>query len=182
MLACALVVAVVASGCGGPPRQDENAPSGTWQVAVEKWEFPKHQYLGTPAEYLLTVRNTDTRAIPNLIVTVSGLKTKVDQPGAASEVRPIWIASKVNYANVTPYNSSLSSSWNMGELKPGAVVTYKVNLTPLRRGVHEVGYRLSADLFGDNKVVNGNDQSPAEDTRWVLIDPTPQFDEKIFKD
>lgn len=177
-----LVMLVSLTGCGGGERQDANAPSGTWQVAVEEWKFPKHQYLGTPVEFVVKVRNTDTREIPDLILTINGMKTRVKQQAAANDVRPIWMTTDVDYARVTPYNSALAESWNLGPLKAGEVATYSVELTPLRRGWHTVGYRLSPALFGDGKIVNGSDQSPAADTRSILIDPTPQFDEKIFKD
>lgn len=179
-LAAIVAATTLVAGCGGQT-QAADAPSGTWQVAVEEWEFPRHQYLGTPVDLTLRVRNTDTRTIPALIATVDGLRTRVFQPGAASEVRPIWMTSEVDWAHVTPYNSSLGESANLGELKPGDVATYVVQLTPLREGLHEVGYRLAPALFGDNKIVNGNDGETAEETRRVLIDPTPQFDESFYK-
>lgn len=169
------------AGCGSGEPQNANAPSGTWSVLVEEWKFPKRQYLGTPTDFTLKIRNTDTREIPQLIVTISGLRTEVKQVGAASEVRPIWLTSEVDYANVTPYNSALASSYNMGPLAAGDVKTYTVKLTPLRRGSHEVGYKLAADLFGGAKIVDPDD-APAEDTRTVAIDPTPQFDDEFFNE
>jgi hypothetical protein len=180
-LALVVLVAIPLAGCGGGKEQSADAPSGTWTVLVEEWKFPKRQYLGTPTDFVLRIRNTDTREIPQLIVTIDGLRTRVEQVGAASEVRPIWLPQDVDYANVTPYNSTLASSFNMGPLAAGDVKTYKVTLSPLRRGDHKVGYSLAPDLFGDNKIVDSDDQ-PAKDTRTVAIDPTPQFDDKFFED
>jgi hypothetical protein len=185
--AYALVVAIVVAlaiplaGCGGGERQDANAPSGKWSVLVEEWKFPKRQFLGTPTDFVLRVRNTDTRAIPQLVVTINGLRTTVKQEGAASLVRPIWLTQDVDYADVTPYNSSLASSFNVGPLAAGAVKTYKVALTPLRRGEHEVGYSLAAGLFGKATIVDDND-APVKGSRSVAIDPTPQFDKKFFSE
>ncbi|MBJ7355470.1 MAG: hypothetical protein JHC98_11660 [Thermoleophilaceae bacterium] len=173
------LLAIPLAGCGSGEPQNANAPSGTWSVLVEEWKFPKRQYLGTPTDFVLKIRNTDTRDIPQLIVTIEGLRMQVKQVGAASEIRPIWLTQDVDYANVTPYNSALASSFNMGPLAAGDVQTYKVALTPLRRGNHEVGYKLAADLFGDAKIVDPDD-APAEDTRTVAIDPTPQFDKSFF--
>lgn len=183
LLALALValLAIPLAGCGSGQSQSAKAPSGTWSVLVEEWKFPKRQYLGTPTDFILKVRNTDTRDIPQLIVTIDGLRTEVTQVGAASEVRPIWLVQDVDYANVTPYNSPLAGSYNLGTLAAGAIKTYTVNLTPLRRGDHEVSYKLAGDLFGDAKIVDADD-APAEDSRTVAVDPTPQFDESFFKD
>lgn len=181
-IALALVIALVLSGCGGGKRQDANAPSGNWKVTVLDWKFAVHQPLGTPQPFVIQVRNDDTRTIPNLVVTIGGLKTIVYQPGAASTVRPIWLTQDVDYANSTPYNSQLSQSFNMGPLDPGDVQTYSVMLTPLRRGEHEVSYTLHPDLFGSGQVVNESDGMSASETRTVAIDPTPVFDEKLFED
>ncbi|MGK2877182.1 MAG: hypothetical protein ACSLFF_01185 [Solirubrobacterales bacterium] len=179
-MALVAAVAISVAGCGSGEPQDKNAASGTWTVAVEEWKFPKRQFLGTPTDFVLKIRNTDTRPIPQLIATIEGLRMRVKQVGAASEIRPIWLTSEVNYAEVTPYNSALASSFNFGPLAPGATKTYTVTLSPLRRGRHEVGYRLAADLFSDAKVVNGADNTPAADTRTVAIDATPQFDDDFF--
>ncbi len=176
------VFALVLSGCGDEKSQSANAPSGTWKVTVVDWKFAKDQPLGQPQDFTVVVRNDDSRQIPQLILTISGLKTVVYQPGAASAVRPIWLPKEVAYANITPYNSTLSTSYNLGPLDPDETATYTVNLTPLRRGSHEVGYRLAPDLFGDNKIVNAADGSDAAETRTVAINPTPVFDEEIFKD
>jgi hypothetical protein len=179
VVALLVAVAIPFAGCGSGERQDKDAPSGSWSVVVEEWKFPRRQYLGTPTDFVLKIRNTDTTAIPQLIVIIDGLRTRVKQVGAASEVRPIWLTSEVNYAETTPYNSTLASSFNLGTLPAGETKTYRIDLTPLRRGTHEVGYKLAGDLFGKAEIFDGNDQ-PAEDTRTVAIDPTPQFDDEFF--
>lgn len=181
MLALTVVVAMMLAGCGSE-RQDADAPTGKWEVSVLEWKFAKNQPLGTPQDFQIKVRNEDTRTIPSLILTISGLKTIVYQPGAASNVRPIWLPKDADYANVTPYNSPLNTSYNLGALDPGAIKTYTLSLTPLRRGSHEVGYRLAPSLFGDGTIVNADDGTEAKETRTVAIDPTPVFDEKTFKD
>ena len=58
----------------------------------------------------------------------------------------------------------------------------QVVLAPLRRGEHEVTYSLAPDLFGDNKIVNADDETPAKDSRIIAIDPTPEFDRELFED
>lgn len=181
VVALLVAIAIPFAGCGSGEAQDANATNGSWSVEVEEWKFPKRQFLGTPTDFVLKIRNTDTTAIPQLILTIEGLRMRVKQVGAASEIRPIWLTSEVNYAQTTPYNSALSSSFNLGTLAAGATKTYKLDLTPLRRGSHEVGYKLAGDLFGKAEIFDAND-APATDTRTVAIDPTPQFDEEFFND
>jgi hypothetical protein len=177
-----MLLALVLAGCGGGERQDANAPSGTWEVTVTDWNFPETQPLGRPVDFELTVRNDDQRDIPQLIVTIAGLKQFVEQRNAATITRPIWIVNDVNYSDVTPYNSALATSYNLGPLAAGDTKEYKIGLTPLRRGEHRVGYSLSGDLFGKAKLVRAEDGGIAGETRVVRIDPTPDFDESIFED
>lgn len=176
-----LLVAVLA-GCGGDSRQDADAPSGEWNVTVTDWNFPETQPLGRPVDFQLKVRNDDQRDIPQLIVTIAGLKQFVEQRNAATITRPVWIVNDVNYANVTPYNSALATSYNLGPLAAGYTKEYSIGLTPLRRGEHRVGYSLSGDLFGNAKLVRSEDGGIAGETRVIRIDPTPDFDESIFED
>lgn len=180
-LACVLI-ALVLAGCGGGERQDANSPSGTWEVTVTDWNFPKTQPLGRPVDFELKVRNDDQRDIPQLIVTIAGIKQFVEQRGAATITRPVWIVNDVSYSDVTPYNSALATSYNLGPLAAGDTKEYKIGFTPLRRGQHRVGYSLSRDLFGNAKLVRADDGGIAGETRVIRIDPTPDFDESIFKD
>jgi hypothetical protein len=177
-LFASLLLALALTGCGGTP-QDKDAPTGTWQASVTEWKFPKEQALGTPVEFVLKIRNDDTRTIPQLVVTIRGLKTRVQQPDAGSKIRPIWLPDEVNYADVTPYNAALASTYNLGSLAAGAIKTYRLPLTPLRRGEHEVGYTLAAGLYGGAKI-ESEDGDPVAASRIVAIDPTPQFDQKFF--
>jgi hypothetical protein len=176
-----LLLALPLAGCGGES-QSEGAPSGTWKATVLDWKFPKKQPLGIPQNFTIQVRNDDTRAIPQLVVNVSGLRTFVEQPGAASLVRQIWLTKDVDFGGISPYNSPLSQSFNLGKLDPGDVATYTVNLTPAMRGPHEVGYRLAPALVGNNQIVNAADGTAAAATRNVVIDPAPVFDRSVFKD
>lgn len=182
VLALLCLLALVLAGCGGDDRQDANAPSGDWNVTVVEWEFAKDQPLGTPQNFILKVRNEDDRTIPNLIATISGMRTKVYQPGAASEVRPIWLNRDVDYSQFTAYNSALDISFNLGTLKKGETGSFVVNLTPLRVGEHEVGYRLAPDLFGTGRIIDTATGEQAADNRMVTINPTPVFDETTFDD
>lgn len=179
-LLLAVVFSVLAlTGCGGDERQDVDAPTGTWTVEVINWKFPERQPLGRPVNFVLTVRNDDQRDIPSLILTIAGMKQFVEQGNAATTTRPVWIPNEINYADVTPYNSALAQSFDLGPLPAGDFKRYVLPLTPLRRGEHRIGYSLNAGLYGDARIVNA-DETPAADTRIIAIDPTPDFDRSVF--
>lgn len=179
LVAFAITCALIVVGCGGGETQDQDAVEGTWNVEVVGWKFPERQPLGRPVDFILTVRNDDERDIPQLILTIAGMKQFVEQGNAASNTRPIWIPTDVKYSDVTPYNSALAQSYNLGPLASDDFARYKLTLTPLRRGEHRIGYSLAGNLFGTAKIVNADD-TPAASTRVVVIDPTPDFDESIF--
>src|SRR6267378_2955746 len=65
--ACA---ALAVAGCGGGPRQDANEPSGNYKVQVVEAKFPDKQSLATRSTMTITVKNVDTKTIPNVAVTV----------------------------------------------------------------------------------------------------------------
>ncbi|MGB0889302.1 MAG: hypothetical protein ACPGWS_03370 [Solirubrobacterales bacterium] len=177
LLLCSLLIA----GCGGDEAQDADAPTGTWTVEVVDWNFPKVQPLGRPVDFEIVVRNDDERDIPQLILTIAGMRQFVEQRGAATITRPVWIPNDVNYANVTPYDSALAQSFNLGPLVAGETKEFKLPLTPLRRGKHRIGYSLAGDLYGSTKLLTA-ENTPAASTRIVAIDPTPDFDSSIFDD
>lgn len=181
LLLCASALAVLAlSGCGGGDEpQDADAPTGSWTVKIVKWSFPERQPLGRPVNFELTIRNTDQRDIPSVILTIAGMKQFVEQGKAATNTRPVWLPNDINYADVTPYNSALAQSFNLGPLQAGRFKRYVLPLTPLRRGEHRIGYSLAASLYGGAEIVK-DDGNPAADTRIVAIDPTPDFDRSVF--
>ncbi|MFY9265097.1 MAG: hypothetical protein WAO61_06695 [Solirubrobacterales bacterium] len=177
------VVAVVASffavGCGDDPRQEAGVKTGTWNVSVVDWSFPKRQPLGTPVVMALTVRNEDARDIDHLAITITGLRDYVNQDGQAVKTRPVWIRDETSKGEQTPYSSALSDTFDAGPLAAGATTTFSLPVTPLRRGEHEIGYRLGVGVVGGGQA-QLPDGSPAADRRTVTIDPTPNFDKSVF--
>ena len=174
LLAAALLVA----GCGGE-RGDANATTGNFKVKVVSWRFPKQQPLGKPQNFTIVVRNVDSQAIPQLVLTVRGLREFVKQPGTASNTRPIWLPNEVNYANVTPNSTSTGTTYSLGKLDAGQRRSFTLPMTPIRRGEHSIGYVLAGNIYGTAKV-ELEDGNPASDQRTIAIDPTPVFDERVF--
>src|ERR687883_260658 len=87
-LALAIVLPVLVAGCGGK-RQDANEPSGTYKVSIVRQSFPPKQTLAKRAFLTIAVRNEDTRALPNVAVTVDSFTNPSRQSGLADPNRPV---------------------------------------------------------------------------------------------
>src|SRR4051794_35372586 len=62
-LACA---GLIVTGCGSSgERQDKNEPSGDFKVEVVEAKFPDKQSLAKRSQMVITVKNVDTKTIPN---------------------------------------------------------------------------------------------------------------------
>src|SRR3954454_13828202 len=70
--ALGVLVAFGVAGCGGGERQDKNEPSGTFDVRVTDASFPSAQHIADQSRMRIAVRNTGSKAIPNVAVTVKG--------------------------------------------------------------------------------------------------------------
>ena len=152
------LVGVAVAGCGGDP-QDANEPEGTYTVEITRASFPTAQTLAQAADFSVTVRNADSRTIPNVSVTIdngdgrsggheaSAFAEASTQPGLADPSRPVWIVDDGPRGGTTAY----TNTWALGRLAPGATKTFVWRVTAVRSGTHEVRYRVSAGLDGKAK-------------------------------
>ena len=148
------VVAFVVAGCGGGERQDKNEPSGTFSLNVVKAAFPSSQSLAKQEALTISVKNTDTRAIPDLAVTVDSFSTRSQEAGLADPQRPVWIVDEGPIGGTTAY----TNTWALGSLAAGATRTFTWKVTAIQPGTHTVKYRVAAGLNGKAKAkVNGQD-------------------------
>lgn len=168
---------LLAAGCGG-----DSSPQGTAaavKLEVARWVFPKRQPLGTPVTMKIVIRNVDTRDVKQLAVTIGGLREPVTQQNSDGRTRPVWIVNEGERDDATPYDTLTTSTYDLGTLAAGQSKTFEMPLTPLRRGEHEVSYKI-----GDGVVIGTPaetaDGSPLAAKRLVVIDPTPEFDESAF--
>ena len=81
------VAALAVAGCGGGERQDADEPSGTFQVAVVNASFPTKQHLAKPERFVIAVRNTGRKTVPNVAVTVNSFAARSEQAGLADPQR-----------------------------------------------------------------------------------------------
>ena len=148
------VVAFAVAGCGGGERQDANEPSGTFPMDVVHADFPKSQSLAKPEVMTIAVKNTGTKEIPNVAVTVDSFSTRSQQQGLADPERPVWIVDTGPTGGTTAY----TNTWQLGKLAPGKTRTFTWHVTAIQPGTHTVKYRVAAGLNGKAKAkVNGQD-------------------------
>jgi hypothetical protein len=147
------VVAFAVAGCGGG-RQDANEPSGTFTMHVVKASFPSSQSLAEQQALTIAVKNTDSRAIPDLAVTVDSFSTRSQQPGLADPNRAVWIVDVAPAGGTTAY----TNTWVLGSVPPGATRTFTWKVTAVQPGTHTIKYRVAAGLNGKARAkVDGQD-------------------------
>ena len=150
--ALATSVVAFAVGCGGGEPQDKNEPSGTFSMNVVKAAFPSSQSLAKQEAMTIAVKNTDSREIPDLAVTIDSFTTRSQEPGLADPNRPIWIVDEGPTGGTTAY----TNTWAVGRVPAGATRTFTWKVTAIQAGTHTVKYRVAAGLNGKAKAkVNG---------------------------
>jgi hypothetical protein len=146
------VVALAVAGCGGGERQDKNEPSGTFSLNVVKAAFPSSQSLAKQEALTIAVKNSDSRTIPDVAVTVDSFSTRSQQPGLADPSRAVWIVDQPPLGGTTAY----TNTWALGRLAPGQTRTFTWKVTAIQPGTHTVKYRVAAGLNGKARAkVNG---------------------------
>ena len=151
----AAALALALAACGGGDRQDKNEPEGTWKVDVISASFPGRQHLGQNAEFKITVKNDDSRALPNLTVTVDGFDQRKDESGLANPERPIWVIDE------GPDNSTTAATntWASGSLPSGQARTMTWKVAAVRAGTYTLRWRVGAGLNGKAKARLASDGS-----------------------
>jgi hypothetical protein len=154
---CAVVAALAASGCGGGTRQDADEPSGSFRVDVVRASFPTKQRLAKPERLVIAVRNTGTKAVPNLAVTVSSFAARSEQAGLADPERAVWIIDDGPRGGDTAY----TNTWALGRLAPGQTRRFVWRVTAVQPGTHTVKWQVAAGLNGKAKATLADNSAPA---------------------
>jgi hypothetical protein len=142
------------AGCGGGgERQDADEASGTYKVDVVSASFAKKQRIAGASVMKIVVKNADSKAIPNVAVTITndddakggaGFATRSEQAGLADPSRPLWIVDEGPHGGDTAY----VSTWALGRLAPGATKTFEWHVTPIVAGSHTLRWHVAAGLNG----------------------------------
>ena len=176
--AAAIAAASAVAACGSGARQDANVPSGNFPVQVTTVKWTRFQRLAQHTNLVIAVRNTGSKTIPNLSVSicnttcrypapvgqgtsVAAFAAYLNQPGLASHSRPVWVVDKppgpcgysCQNGGQGAYVSSNANTWQSGSLKPGATATFSWRLTAVQPGRYLVAYQVAGDLYGKARTV-----------------------------
>lgn len=143
-------------------------------MKIAQASFPKKQAIARPSTLRIEVRNSGTKTLPNVAVTVDSLTYKAKQPeDLADPTRPTWVintgpgpvATKppVETEEVNPSGGGETAfvhTWALGRLAPHASKMFRWKLTPVRAGTYTVHYRVAAGLNGKAKAVLASGGAP----------------------
>jgi hypothetical protein len=178
-------LALAISACGGGQNQAASEPSGNFSVAVSTARFPASQRLAQHTHLVIAVRNSGTKTIPNVAVTIcnatcaypapkgegsssQAFAASIDQSYLANPSRPLWIVDRApgpcgyscrnggQGAAVTAY----ANTWALGRLKPGATARFDWAVTAVQAGKHVVAWQVAAGLNGRAKAVLASGAAP----------------------
>jgi hypothetical protein len=180
--ACA---ALVATGCGGGSRQDAGEHARTYQLRLSAVSFQRKQSVAEPAKLRISVRNADSRTVPNVAVTIDAFSYVEKYPELAANKRPIWVIERgpgtipvrpVQSQAVSPPGGGQTAyvnTWALGPLASGATRTYEWTVVPVKAGTHEVHYELAAGLAGRAKAAPPHGGQPLDGALTATIAPAP---------
>jgi hypothetical protein len=145
--ALTVTLALGLTACGSQERQDANEEEGTWKVDVISASFPGKQILADTTELRISIKNTDSRAVPNLAVTVDGFDRSETDRQFAEPRRPIWVVQE------GPENAgtAFTNTWAVGKVPAGETRTLKWKVTAVRAGTYTLRFRVAAGLNGKAK-------------------------------
>jgi Domain of unknown function DUF11 len=156
-LIAAGIGALAVAGCGGGTRQDASEPSGTFEVEIVKTSFPAKQHLAQPERFVISVRNSGDKTVPNVAVTVNSFSARSEQPGLADPERAVWVVDSSPRGGDTAY----TNTWAMGPLAPGQTRRFVWRVTAVQAGTHTVKWQVAAGLNGKAKATLSGNRAPA---------------------
>jgi hypothetical protein len=169
MLLAGLTAAAIGA-CGGGERQDEDEPEGNYRVDVTRASFPAEQSLAKVSELRITVRNVDSKSVPNVAVTVNGFDVRLDDPSLADPTRPQFVLNaqpkniggfpEAKEAGPEGGETAYVNTWALGELKPNESKTFVWKVTAVRAGRYRIAFEVGGGLNGKAKAVDQAGKQP----------------------
>lgn len=166
----ALILAFAISGCGGGERRDAGVADDVYSVDVVRAQFPARQHLADKPTFVMTVRNTGDKTIPNLAVTLHGFTERSGGPAQADNRKLVWLIDAEPPGSVT----AIEDTWEAGALRPGASTTLRWHVTPVLAGTHKVDYAVAADTAGATRIRAAGGARP-RGSLTVRVDAKPAF-------
>src|SRR3954470_8441806 len=166
-----VVAALVVAGCGSSgPRQDADEQSGNYKIQVVEAKFPDHQSLAKRSRMTITVKNVDSRTIPNVAVTVKSFDQRKSDPNLADPRRPQFILNAGPRGGDTAYVGTSA----LGPLEPGKTKTFKWDVTAAVAGKYSLKYAIAAGLNGKARAVLAGGGAPSGEFAGVISNKPPQ--------
>ncbi|HEX7243994.1 MAG TPA: hypothetical protein VF245_00325 [Solirubrobacterales bacterium] len=177
------------AACGGES-SDANEAAGKYPVKVTDVEFPARQFLGQTSLLRMGLRNTGSKTIPALTVTISvagregeasnlpfGIRDP--QPGIAQPDRPVWVLA-LRYPKFAgssePGGAETSNpkTYSFGELKPGATANVVWRLSAVKTGSWALRFAVDAGLGGQARAVTAGGEQPGGSIAARIVSRTPE--------
>jgi hypothetical protein len=169
------VAALLLNGCG-ESSSDANETGGKYRVDVTGVSFPPKQRLGQTSLLHLGVRNTGTKTVPALTVTITiagkaGADSSLPfgihdpQPGLAQSDRPVWVLAQtyprfVGSSEPGGATTSNRKTFSFGPLKPNQSTAAVWKLSAVRPGKYTLLYTVDAGLNGEATAVTAKGKTP----------------------
>ena len=126
------------------------------KVEIVQAKFPAKQSLATRSKMVITVKNVDSKTIPNVAVTVKSFDLRKNDPTLADPRRPQFIVNKGPAGGDTAYVGTSA----LGPLKPGDTKTFKWDVTAVMPGKYTLRYAVAAGLNGKAKAILAGGGTP----------------------
>ena len=170
LIPAALACVVFVAGCGGGERQDADEQSGDYKVQVVEAKFPDHQSLAKRSTMTITVKNVDSKTIPNVAVTVKSFDQTKNDPTLADPRRPQFIVNRGPSGGDTAYVGTSA----LGPLKPGETKTFKWDVTAVVAGKYSLKYAVAAGLDGKARAILAGGGTPKGIFTGTISNKAPQ--------
>ncbi len=165
--AAALAAALLLAACGGGESSDSGEAAGAYRVKVVRAEFPPKQRLGETSLLRLGVRNTGSKALPSLTVSITGgsrasrnsplpFGYRDPAPGIAQPDRPIWSLAQ-GYPKLAGSSepggaeTAEAKTFAFGPLKPGETTEAIWKLSAVKSGSYKLLYAIGAGLTDETR-------------------------------
>ena len=173
----------VAAGCGGQKQQDEDEPSGRYEVEVIEATFPERQKLAKRSDLVIRVRNAGSKVVPNITVTVDGFARRVDDDDLADPSRPVFVINgrqkrigdypEAKEQSPVGCETAYVGTWACGKLKPGQEKRFRWGVTAVKAGSFKIRWSVAAGLDGKAKAVDAEGNRPVGLFTGTISDEAP---------
>jgi hypothetical protein len=166
------LLAALLAACGGSSnkRQDEDEPSGEFQVEVVEARFPSDQKLAKSSSMVIKLRNAGDEDIPNINVSVDDFYYRADlrpgeeETGLADPERPIFVVDTLptrpgeprrdaEHLDPLERSSAYVDTYPLGKLEEGKTATFRWEVTAVKAGPFCISWKASAGLDGKAEAV-----------------------------